>query len=99
MVNKLVDLWAVLGDKISKIYCGTSSVATHMTKKENNSILSALGGAFTSINRYIHASTSDQFKQECIDTLLGIFSVKIGNRGELSKTEYFTQNLLREIGG
>ena len=73
LVNRLVGLWAVLGDRISKIYCGTSSVATHMTKKENNSFLSALGGAFTSINRYIHASTSDQFKQECIEILLGSY--------------------------
>ena len=33
LVGRLVGLWAVLGDRISKIYCGTSSVATHMTKK------------------------------------------------------------------
>lgn len=53
-----------------------------MTLKENNSILSALGGAFTSFNRYINAAHSDLFKQKCIDSLLGL-------RGELSKTNYF----------
>lgn len=32
-VEKLIKLWAVLGDRISKIYCGTGSVAAHMTLK------------------------------------------------------------------
>ena len=74
VIDKLIKVWAALGDKVSKIYCGTSSVATHMTKKENNSLLSTLGGAFTSFNRYLNASHSDLFKQKCIDSLLGTSS-------------------------
>jgi len=33
VISKLIKVWAALGDKISRIYCGTGSVATHMTKK------------------------------------------------------------------
>jgi hypothetical protein len=71
VINQLIKVWAALGDKISRIYCGTGSVATHMTKKENNTLLNTLGGAFTSFNRYINASHSDFFKQKCIESLLG----------------------------
>jgi hypothetical protein len=42
-----------------------------MTRKENNSLLSTLGGAFTSLNRYLNSVRSDLFKQQCIDSLLG----------------------------
>jgi hypothetical protein len=42
-----------------------------MTKKENNSIKTFLGGAIISLNRYINATTTDVFKQQCIDCLLG----------------------------
>ncbi len=69
--NHVTDIWAKLGDKISMIYCGTESMATHLTKKQNNSFMSFLTGGFKSINRYYNANVNDGFKQECIDTLLG----------------------------
>ena len=71
-----MEIWAELGDQISFIYCGTESVASHMTRKKNNSVKSFLGGALTSLNRYINAHTNALFKQECINTLLGTPSAK-----------------------
>ncbi len=32
-IDKLMRLWTELGDCISEIYCGTASVAAHMTRK------------------------------------------------------------------
>ena len=31
--NNLIDLWVELGNRISMLYCGTESVANHVTKK------------------------------------------------------------------
>ena len=70
-MRQFITIWANIGDKISKIYCGTSSVASHIIKKENSTVFNFLGGAFKSLNRYINANMSDIFKQECIDFLLG----------------------------
>jgi hypothetical protein len=67
----IIEIWTSLGDRISMIYCGTESVATHMVKKENNSFFSFLSGGIKSINRYYNASVQDPFKQECINYLLG----------------------------
>lgn len=70
-MKQLINIWTTLGNRISEIYCGTASVASHMTKKESNSIKTFLGGAIISLNRYINATTTDVFKQQCIDCLLG----------------------------
>jgi hypothetical protein len=32
-MKKFITIWATIGDKISKIYCGTTSVASHIIKK------------------------------------------------------------------
>ena len=32
-IKNVVEVWARVGNRISQIYCGTESVATHMTKK------------------------------------------------------------------
>lgn len=88
----LIKIWTKIGNRISEIYCGTGSIASHLTKKKNNSFKTFLGGALISINRYINANTTDVFKQQCIEYLLGKFYVKIGQR-EDSKTEYFNSSI------
>jgi hypothetical protein len=72
------------------LYCGTESVANHMTKKESNSIFSFLSGSIKSINRYYNANVNDNFKHECIDFLLG-------RKGKPSQTLYFADNIERKI--
>lgn len=32
-MKNVIEIWAKIGNRISQIYCGTESVATHMTKK------------------------------------------------------------------
>lgn len=86
----VVELWAELGDRISMIYCGTESVATHLTKQESNSFFSFLTGGFRSINRYYNASVSDPPKQQAIDYLLGKME-------ELSRTPYFDDNITKAV--
>jgi hypothetical protein len=92
-MRQLINVWTTLGNCISEIYCGTASVASYMTKKENSSIKNFLGGAIISLNRYINASTTDVFKQQCIDCLLGRKLFNTGRRGILSKTDYFNANI------
>jgi hypothetical protein len=85
-----VTIWAELGDRISMMYCGTSSVATHLTKQEKNSFLSRLKGGFRSLNRYYNANVNDSFKQTCLDFLLA-------RKQEQSITNYFDDNITRNI--
>jgi len=87
-IEKIVHIWAELGDRISMIYCGTSSVATHLTKQEKNSFFSFLKGGFRSINRYYNANVNDTSKQTCIDFLLA-------RKEEQSITNYFNDNITR----
>ena len=69
-IEEVVNLWAEVGNRISTIYCGTESVATHLTKQEEGSFFSFIKESFRSIGRYYHANVNDAFKQTCIDFLL-----------------------------
>ena len=68
---EVVNLWVEVGNRISMIYCGTESVAAHLTKEEESSFFSFLTGGFRSFNRYLNASLNDSDKQESIDYFLG----------------------------
>jgi synaptojanin len=86
----VIDIWADLGNKISLIYSGTDSVATHLTKQEESSFFSVLKESFKSIGRYYQSNVNDAFKQNCIDFLLG-------NQEENSRTKYFDDNIVASV--
>lgn len=65
-IEEVINVWAEIGNKISTIYCGTESVATHLTKQEESSFFSFIKEGFRSIGRYYHANVNDTFKQNCI---------------------------------
>ena len=70
-MKNIVDIWAKIGNRVSQIYCGTESVATHLTKKENNSFFSFFSSGLKSINRYYNANVNDSTKQDCLEFFLG----------------------------
>jgi hypothetical protein len=60
--NSYLEHWAALGNKLSQIYCGTHSVAEHLTLKQEASYWSSITSSFRSMTRFLNASGSDQFK-------------------------------------
>jgi hypothetical protein len=72
------------------IYCGTSSIATHLTKQQKNTFLSFLKGGLRSLNRFYNANVNDTFKQTCIDFLLA-------RKDQQSTTSYFDDNIYHTI--
>lgn len=84
------EAWVELGDRVSMLYCGTLSIASHLTKQEETSFFSFLTGGVKSINRYYNAAVNDSAKQQAIDFLLG-------RKEELSKTSYFDDNITRSV--
>lgn len=71
-----------MGDKISMIYSGTSSVSSYITKGEKSkNFFSTLGSGFKSINRYYNANVNDAYKQQCIEWVL--------RNSDDTKTHYF----------
>lgn len=89
-LEEIVNIWAEVGNKISTIYCGTESVATHLTKQEEGSFFSFIKESFRSIGRYYHANVNDTFKQSCIEFLLG-------KKEENSRTKYFDDNIVKSV--
>ena len=60
-----------MGDRISLIYSGTTSVTSYITKGEKSkNFFSSLGSGFKSLNRYYNANVNDTYKQQCIDWML-----------------------------
>ena len=65
------ELWASMGDKISLIYSGTTSVASYLTKGEKSkNFFNSLGNGLKSLNRMYNANVNDNYKQQCIDWVL-----------------------------
>jgi hypothetical protein len=86
----VAEAWVELGDRVSMLYCGTLSIASHLTKQEETSFFSFLTGGVKSINRYYNAAVNDGAKQQAIDFLLG-------RKEELSRTAYFDDNITRNV--
>ncbi|KAG9307113.1 hypothetical protein G9A89_016941 [Geosiphon pyriformis] len=71
-------LWAENGDSLSKIYAGTGALKSQFTRSgkltlagQGGYILSVLGDASKSVNRFYINNFQDKSKQEVIDLLLG----------------------------
>jgi hypothetical protein len=58
------DAWLENGDRISMIYSGTTSVASHITKGDKNkNFFSAIGSSLKSFGRFVNANVNDDYKQ------------------------------------
>ena len=64
------NLWAENGDKLSIQYAGTSSTITTVTKTGGHSLMGFLQHGLATVSRLYQGNFEDNFKQECIDTLL-----------------------------
>lgn len=89
-LQEIGEVWVDLGNRISMIYCGTESIASHLIKKEESSFFSFFTGGIKSINRYYNANVNDGMKQTCIDFMLG-------RKEELSKTKFFEDNITNDV--
>jgi hypothetical protein len=47
------------GNKISNIYCGTDSIADHLTKKEEASYFLNINSGWKSLNRFLNSTMND----------------------------------------
>jgi hypothetical protein len=72
LAQLIINLWAMCGDYISKIYAGTSSVLTSTTIKGKDSMMDKLDHSYTSVKRFLKQNLSDDFKQECILIIQGV---------------------------
>lgn len=83
-------MWLDHGDRISLIYSGTESVSSYITRGDKNkNFFSLVSSSFKSLNRFYNASVNDDYKQECLNYLLGI--------GDESSTFYFDDNIQRRL--
>ena len=64
------NLWAENGDKLSIQYAGTSSTITTVTKTGGHGLMGLLQHGIATVSRLYQGNFEDNFKQECIDTLL-----------------------------
>ena len=68
--EKIKDLWAENGDKISIQYAGTASTITTVTKTGGHGIKGLIQHGIATVNRIYQGNFGDDFKQECIDIFL-----------------------------
>ena len=73
----IVCMWAVAGDLISKVYCGTESTLTAVTLKGHEDFSDHVGRYMTSARRFVNQKFTDEFKQECILILQGMHSSSV----------------------
>lgn len=70
ILENFKDIWVNNGDYISLQYCGTKSNISNVTKNGKRGITGYLFSYKTTIDRFLNATTTDNFKQECINCLL-----------------------------
>lgn len=72
------------------IYSGTASISSYITKGEKNkNFFSIVGSSFKSINRFYNANVNDEYKQKCLNFVLG--------EGDSSRTFYFEDNINKRL--
>lgn len=69
-------MWADNGDAISKLYAGTSSTITSVTKTGKQGIMGKIDQMKRGVERYFVNNFEDNFKQECIKLLLNQYPSK-----------------------
>ena len=75
IVNKFRLLWADNGNYLSLQYSGTESTTSTITKDGKEGLLGAISSSFKSVNRFFINNFGDDYKQQCIDILLGRQSI------------------------
>lgn len=69
--KKFKALWKNNGDFLSIQYTGTESTSAGLINGEKEGILDAMNFMITSVERFVVNNFKDDFKQKCIDLLLG----------------------------
>ncbi len=64
-------LWSDNGNNLSVQYSGTESTTSGITKDGKEGFLGAISSGLKSVNRFFINNFGDDFKQQCIDVLLG----------------------------
>ena len=65
------NIWADNGDYLSKHYTGTASTISNVTRQGKCTFSGIIDHGMVSLNRFYVRNFEDQFKQECIDIILG----------------------------
>lgn len=69
--KKFKALWKNNGNFLSIQYTGTESTSAGLTNGEKEGILDTMNFMITSVGRFVANNFKDDFKQKCIDLLLG----------------------------
>ena len=70
-ISNFKTIWADNGDFISKLYSGTGSTTSSLTRKGKTGFFGMLDHGMKSIERFYIANFEDRLKQEIIDLILG----------------------------
>ena len=92
--EKMKDIWADNGDKISIQYAGTASTITTVTKTGGHNFMGFIQHSIATVSRIYQGNFEDDFKQECINILLQkdindqVISLEYKNELFLRKNEF-----------
>jgi hypothetical protein len=73
--NMFKYVWAENADFISKMYCGTDSYSSNLTRLGKRGFLDFIDASLLSLARVYNSKFEDQLKQETLDLLLGRINI------------------------
>lgn len=77
LYEKFKTLWLHNGNALSIQYAGTPSTTASLTMNGKEGIFGTINHGIASVSRFFISNFGDDFKQQCIDALLGRRAAKI----------------------